>query len=917
MNWMFVAWARRGVASAITEADPASGPWLKPATFSPSLLLKKDGAALPESFGPKDPLPLLGPGAVVGLTSKSVLRTDPRDGATNVEDNYLALVEFSRADLPWMFTPATHNDKNRLRPWLVLIVVDAATVQLQPGTPVPFISVNDADLPDLNDSWAWAHAQVTVDDRDKADAELARASGTSAISRLLCPRRLKADKTYLACVVPATRAGARAGLGKLPDPGPAIAQAWVAGAGQDVTLPVYYSWRFSTAADGDFKSLVKRLHGVRATDVTGFGGRTVDISTPWQQGEPEEGATFGLGGALAVADVVDDPLANPALANFLPRLTKLLDFPADQLPADAALDPTLSAIAPPIYAGRHAGAARVPVDGWLRTLNLDPARRIAASFGTTYVQENQEFLMAQAWNQLGAVQQANRLQALAELAAEVGDRMHQRHLASLDLSTMVSIAAPARTRVLVPQPDKPAVTMTLHATTKDSPMPAGTATVAFNRFTRAQGPLGRRTFNGMRPTTVVLGLTGRLNIAPIGQDGLASLTPPLQAQAASDATIGLALRGWQQVTTLEAATQATAISPTTFLTLVKATAAAKSVATPQQPKFGLPIVLNFQTLSIAKPQDIVGPLRLSLATSLLPSAGIFKRFQGRVQIPDRLGAGKARVMACPQFTAPLAIALITAHPDWLVPGLGNFPDDSVTLVHADGAFVEAFLAGANHEMNREFLWRGYPTDQRGTPFQYFWPRPDRVPDIPPITNWSPLTALGNNGVRDGKHVEDLMVFLVRGELVHRYPRLFVYAVRGKLDGQIPKPDDDFLQWQPPAFAMKLDNRTTAFAFDLKEEEVRGKPGYYFMFSEPVTGPRFNFDVTPANPMKIWSDLDWDRAPQDKRGFAFAGKTFAGPLPQDTGGARWDGDAADMASIAFARPFRVAYHADELLPAQGV
>ena len=43
------------------------------------------------------------------------------------------------------------------------------------------------------------------------------------------------------------------------------------------------------------------------------------------------------------------PLADAAQAVFRPRLTKLLNFPAAQQPADAAGDPRpLSAVAPPI-----------------------------------------------------------------------------------------------------------------------------------------------------------------------------------------------------------------------------------------------------------------------------------------------------------------------------------------------------------------------------------------------------------------------------------------------------------------------------------------------------------------------------------------------------------------------------------------
>jgi hypothetical protein len=298
-----------------------------------------------------------------------------------------------------------------------------------------------------------------------------------------------------------------------------VAQAWTAGEGRDVVLPVYYSWRFSTGDDGDFKSLAQRLRGVRAIDVQGFGTRPIDLSTPWQRGDQlAPGTTAALGGALGIG--VEDPLPPEVQGPFADRLTRLLNFPADLQPAKAAGNPELSAVAPPIYAGRHAAANRVSAAaGWLQALNLDPRRRIAAAYGTSYVQENQEFLMAQAWDQLGAVREANRLQALAELAAEVGDRVHRRHIAGLSFSRMVAIAAPARTRVLVGQQAGPV--RTLFSTTAASTIPAGAPTVAFNRLTRAQGPLGRNSFDRTPAAVVEKGLTGKLKISSVLQDGIA------------------------------------------------------------------------------------------------------------------------------------------------------------------------------------------------------------------------------------------------------------------------------------------------------------------------------------------------------------------------------------------------------------
>jgi hypothetical protein len=316
--------------------------------------------------------------------------------------------------------------------------------------------------------------------------------------------------------------------------------------------------------------------------------------------------------------------------------------------------------------------------------------------------------------------------------------------------------------------------------------------------------------------------------------------------------------------------------------------------------------------------EVVATFSGALTAALSPGERVFRRLGGRVRIPPDLGGGdpSAPVMACPQFTAPLALALLQDHPDWLIPGLANFPDDRVTLLQANGAFVEAFLAGANHEMNREMLWRGYPTDQRGTPFRRFWPRPDGNPDIPPITAWPAATPLGRNGAALGQDLEAMLVLLVRGEVLRRYPRTIAYAAPGIItDGKLGL--NTGVDWTPPLFLLPLDGKTTAFAYPLAAGDVRsdipnGKAGSYFVFSEPVTGPRFKFAASAPSPPQVWNDVDWGSVPTS-RGFAVAGVDLA-PPPQENGpdSARWNRDAADMARIAFARPFRIAYHADELL-----
>lgn len=319
------------------------------------------------------------------------------------------------------------------------------------------------------------------------------------------------------------------------------------------------------------------------------------------------------------------------------------------------------------------------------------------------------------------------------------------------------------------------------------------------------------------------------------------------------------------------------------------------------------------------------PLSLAaqLTAALVPSGHITRRLDGRVQVPIQFGGGNTTrpAMACPDFPAPLGMALLQDHPEYVLPGLGNFPEDRVTLLQVDSAFVEAFLAGANHEMNREFLWRGYPTDQRGTPFLHFWPRPDGNPDIPRMTTWAPPTPLGNNGAANGPDLEHVVVLLVRGEVLRRYPRTIVYAAPGRIDGT-RLALETAVPWTAPQFLLRLDATTTAFAYALSVQDVRSdlapadpalkKAGWYFVFSEPVTGPRFKFGEVASAQFDQWTDLDWSMVPQE-RGFALAGRELT-PPSQETGplAARWNTDAADVARIAFARPFRVAYHADELL-----
>ena len=139
---------------------------------------------------------LHGPGDVVSIDTRKVVRTDPPHLASEFEPNYFPLVEFDRPDLPWLFTPATGDAAGKLRPWIVLVTVrrqPGVSITVDPASRRPVLRIAaparpGAELPDLADSWAWAHAQVLDAGTGVPLADQLAAASTQNLSRLLCAR---------------------------------------------------------------------------------------------------------------------------------------------------------------------------------------------------------------------------------------------------------------------------------------------------------------------------------------------------------------------------------------------------------------------------------------------------------------------------------------------------------------------------------------------------------------------------------------------------------------------------------------------------------------------------------------------------------------------------------------------------------
>src|SRR5262249_35276213 len=141
--------------------------------------------------------------------------------------------------------------------------------------------------------------------------------------------------------------------------------------------------------------------------------------------------TLGLEGALRVVNSESDPWPDNARMPFQTSLATILNTKWEILTkVNGDRDPI---VAPPIYGCWQAAVHEVVVPPpqsspsnlfWLDDLNLDPRTRVAAGMGTRVIQDQQEQLMASAWEQLGDIQKINQRMRQAQLSRAVNDRYH-------------------------------------------------------------------------------------------------------------------------------------------------------------------------------------------------------------------------------------------------------------------------------------------------------------------------------------------------------------------------------------------------------------------------------------------------------------------------------------------------------------
>jgi hypothetical protein len=487
----------------------------------------------------------------------------------------------------------------------------------------------------------------------------------------------------------------------------------------------------------------------------------------------------------------------------------------------------------------------------------------------------------------------------------------RRHLVGLPDAALLAVVAPGGARLLA------ADGRTLAAHVTASRVPAALVTVAGRRSARPRGPVARgRAVN-------VAGLLERAN-ARDGSPGRAAPVgvPPGRPPgmiAVDDVTpdgprlCDLDPRWWARLS-----------PPANPSVMAMRRALARQARRhgpcgPRPPASALPIA------------DLANAARGALD----PRVAITTAVLSRLTLPTGWAPADPLepVMAAPEFPTPMYSAVAELAPNLLLPGVNELPPNSVALVGTNPWFVQAFLAGLNHEMGRELSWRGYPTDQRGTYFRRFWDRSAAVPpltgtaldDIADMPSWNPAHPLGTAGAT--ATAASQLVLVIRGELLRRYPRAVIYAARAQWSGALDANGDPLPrlavggQELHPSFGGFLAPDVRFLGFDLSPERARGTAtdaGWYVVFAEPPGETRFGLDdQAPTDPTGSWRDLSWDDVTTDGAGYVRL--TATDPITVDSTvdsrGLHFttSSTSAQAAAIVEQRRYRVAIHARRLLP----
>ncbi|WP_299690050.1 hypothetical protein [uncultured Tateyamaria sp.] len=849
-----------------------------------------------------------GPGDVIGINDTEIARFEPVAGITDFEPDYFPFVEFRSPDLPWRFSLGngwqsdTSQPIENIAPWIVLIALtDDEFERLGRGTaPCNKVLVYNpaTSLPDPEGRWADAHVQMNSAASETAAAAALRSNPDSGFSRLICPRRLKPLTRYSLFIVPAYESGRKAGLGldPLQQPSDPTDPAWsVAADSPPVTLPYYASSSFRTDEGLNLEALLEQLRSLddREADALAAGDTfRIDVPGYFQTVFP---ATSPAAKQTALkptgAEVGENPATDRlkaatafALNQVIAGETQKSESPEAATggtlePAEAAVKEAedYPLVGLPPYGFRYLKRPEITpaADRWAEEINLDPRFRLAAQLGAACVRDNQEELMASAWDQYAEMVEANRALQRLQTAEALVERTVSRRFDAVAADVAVSLS----------EPFFPYARMGEESQT--DALPGFEIGQSVGAYLEARGAPQSYTSRDLRRIGARVQTrtpeTGRALRAPqIPGDQTPSAAGTRRPGSALDVA---ELR-------LQKRNRRLAIDRLGAAGLLRNAAEVRPVAR--------------KTTKIGVKPFASEPLKQILSDRLraLPRLKADFRITGRSEREVRAGGA---IFRDPRLPVPLVDYLLKREPGAFMAGLRDMPDDTIAFFEENRAFVEAVLLGANHEVNQELRWRGFPTDMRGTVLPRFWnrgaPRHDPAQDdIGAITHWAAPLGRQHSPINDNGNPS--LVVLIKGAVVRKLDEpVLRIDISTKADtweaGRVQR---KFL----PAFSGKLGTGLAYYGFDVSLDWLLHDSRLnraFFVILEPPGRLRFGLDVGSRSTrqraqrrssLTNWDELSFSHLERDGAGYIQSGQELAKPQ-----GATLDlwGSARSSASIA--------------------
>ena len=808
---------------------------------------------------------LLGPGDVTGLASGALVHTYPSAGARNVEIDKAVHAELGAPDLPWRYTVALPQGK-ALRPWLVLLV--GTDDEIEVAGKVARLQPSALDAHPLASSARGAHVEQ---------------EGTSrTIGRLISPRALQPDRDHVAVIVPAfTTAGA---------------PAWDTPAGGEIELAALYHWTFRTRAGGDFAALARRLK-LRPAGPD-LGSADVEYGPlSAQAAMPVQGALVSTTAPPAVPlaqEVVDDVAALTA-------------------PLGDAVQPVLGL---PDYAGPWPPETPAPAQpGWRDQLREDYRARAVAGLGAEAGIANQELLATEAGRLAGAFEEAaDRLRRLT--LGMLASRSLWKRRVPVDASRRLGVLGPALRDVLTAS-GPVAETMEHRDRALERSLFSSAAQRALRRRGEDDGAFASSAAGATAGVGVALQLAAaapprRVRSAPgaIHTDAFAREAgrAPLDDALVKPAPDPSRLRAG--AARLAAALDRRDLDPDTVRFLDRGLRTVVDRLGEGRPTPILPLLglldsgdrlprerLRVLAAALAAEPDSDDLAELGALVARRPGqpvetafdldraeAEIASAFDPTIERPalvdrvldgvlDAAGAVDADPTAPVELTPDLDLPawrfLRDDTPEWLLPGAGTLPEDTVVALTTNPAFVDAFLLGLNAQVVAELRFRNYPLISGWTPVRTFWDRANAATgevddDIVDVGTWPADSSFGSPTHQTPSASSADLVLLFNTPLFREYPGTLVYLVPALRDaaGDLDwRTRPDFGTRQFPSFQGRISPDQTFFGFDLDPDLGAER---WVVLEETVNGRRFFNAATRPSAAQNGADLARDTVSAPRR-----------------------------------------------------